>query len=52
MSKETVAQSALDQIETKEYISKIKSYKNVKKTISLGLAFQGKDVEVAFREFP
>ncbi|HQS83664.1 MAG: hypothetical protein B7Y25_01030 [Alphaproteobacteria bacterium 16-39-46] len=42
------AQTALDQIETKAYASKIKAYKNVEKVISIGLAFRGKDVEVAF----
>ena len=49
---EAVAKSALGQIETKAYASKIKAYKNVKKTISIGLAFSGKQVEVAFRESP
>ncbi|OYZ37861.1 MAG: hypothetical protein B7Y25_03055 [Alphaproteobacteria bacterium 16-39-46] len=47
---EAVAKSALSQIETKKYDSKIKAYKNVKKTISIGLAFSGKDVEVSYRE--
>ncbi len=45
---QTVAQSALDQIESKEYSSKIKAYKNVEKIIRVGLAFSGKDVAVAF----
>ena len=45
----TAAQTALDQIETKAYLSKIKAYKNVEKVISIGLAFTGKDVEVAFK---
>ncbi len=44
-----VAESALAQIEAKEYASKIKAYPHVKKIISLGLAFSGKDVEVAFK---
>ena len=47
---EAIAKSALDQIATKEYVSKIKAYKNVKKIISIGLAFRGKDVEVVFKE--
>ena len=46
---ETIAKSALDQIETKEYVSKIKAYKNVEKIIMVGLAFRGKDVEVSFK---
>ena len=45
----TAAQTALDQIETKEYASKIKAYKNVEKVISIGLAFRGKEVEVVFK---
>ncbi|HQS83969.1 MAG TPA: AAA family ATPase [Alphaproteobacteria bacterium] len=49
---EAVAKAALGQIETKAYASKIKAYKNVKKTISIGLAFSGKQVEVVFRESP
>ncbi|MBS0185601.1 MAG: PD-(D/E)XK nuclease domain-containing protein [Proteobacteria bacterium] len=43
------AKKTLDQIEEKGYISKIKAYKNVEKIISLGLAFYGKQVEVAFK---
>ena len=46
---QTVAQSALDQIEAKEYVSKIKAYKNIEKIIRVGLAFSGKDVAVAFK---
>ncbi len=46
---QVVAQSALDQIEAKEYISKIKAYKNVEKVIRVGLAFSGKEVAVAFK---
>ncbi len=46
----TIAKSALDQIEKKAYASKIKAYKNVKKIISIGVAFSGKNVEVAFKE--
>ena len=45
----TVAQSALDQIEAKEYASKIKAHPYVEKIIRVGLAFSGKDVEGAFK---
>ncbi len=45
----TVAQLALDQIEAKEYASKIKSYPHVEKIIRVGLAFSGKDVEGTFK---
>ncbi len=44
-----VAQSALDQIESKEYMSKINAHPNVKKVIRVGLAFSGKDVEGVFK---
>ncbi|OYZ37265.1 MAG: hypothetical protein B7Y25_04975 [Alphaproteobacteria bacterium 16-39-46] len=44
-----VAESALDQIESKEYMSKINAYPNVKKVIRVGLAFSGKDVEGVFK---
>ena len=46
---ENVAKLALDQIEVKEYTSKIKSYRNVEKIIRIGLAFRGKEVEIAFQ---
>jgi len=45
-----LAQKALEQIEIKRYASKIKDHKNVKKIISMGLAFRGKDVEVSYKE--
>ena len=45
-----IIQSALDQIEAKDYTSKIKAYKNVEKIIRVGLAFSGKQVDVAFKE--
>ncbi|OYZ36356.1 MAG: hypothetical protein B7Y25_07680, partial [Alphaproteobacteria bacterium 16-39-46] len=37
-------------IELKNYAAQIKSYKNVESTFKVGIAFGGKDVEVAFRE--
>ena len=47
---EDVAKAALDQTEIKGYASKIRGYTNVKKIISMGLAFRGKDVEVSYKE--
>ena len=44
------AASALEQIKNKNYVSKIKAHDNVSRIISVGLAFCGKDVEVAFLE--
>ncbi|HQS84292.1 MAG: hypothetical protein B7Y25_01360 [Alphaproteobacteria bacterium 16-39-46] len=44
-----LAQKALDQIETKNYGAKIKTHENVLNTLKVGLAFRGKDVEVAFK---
>ncbi len=45
-----LAQKALEQIELKNYEAKIKAYKNVASTFKVGIAFGGKDVEVAFNE--
>ncbi|HQS85116.1 MAG TPA: PD-(D/E)XK nuclease domain-containing protein, partial [Alphaproteobacteria bacterium] len=45
-----LAQKALEQIELKNYAAQIKSYKNVESTFKVGIAFGGKDVEVAFKE--
>jgi len=45
----TVAHLAFDQIEEKNYIPKIKSYKYVTKIIRIGLAFSGKEVEGYFQ---
>ena len=45
-----LAQKALEQIELKNYAAQIKAYKNVASTFKVGIAFGGKDVEVAFRE--
>ncbi len=44
-----LAQKALDQIEHKNYMAKIKAYDTVEHTLKVGLAFSGKDVEVAFK---
>ena len=44
-----LAQKALEQIEHKNYMSKIKAHETVMKTLKVGLAFAGKDVEVAFK---
>lgn len=41
------AEEALNQVISKNYAAKIKAYKYVKKTISIGLAFSGKNVEIA-----
>ncbi|HQS85008.1 MAG: hypothetical protein B7Y25_04530 [Alphaproteobacteria bacterium 16-39-46] len=45
---ELVAQKALAQIRNKNYSAKIKSHDTVSHTIKVGLAFSGKNVEVAF----
>ena len=45
-----LAQKALEQIELKNYAAQIKPYKNVASTFKVGIAFGGKDVEVAFKE--
>ena len=45
-----LAQKALDQIEHKNYMAKIKAYDTVEHTLKVGLAFSGKDVEVAFKK--
>ncbi len=45
-----LAQKALEQIETKNYEAKIKAYETVTQTLKVGLAFSGKNVEVAFRQ--
>ncbi len=44
-----LAEKALEQIDHKNYASKIKAYKHVAKIIRIGLAFSGKQVEVAFK---
>ena len=44
------ANIALEQIKNKNYISKIKSHDNVHRVFSVGLAFCGKHVEVAYSE--
>ena len=44
-----LAEKALAQIELKNYEAQIKAYKNVASTFKIGIAFGGKDVEVAFR---
>ncbi|HQS83995.1 MAG: hypothetical protein B7Y25_03570 [Alphaproteobacteria bacterium 16-39-46] len=44
-----LAQKALEQIETKNYMAKIKAHETVMRTLKVGLAFGGKDVEVAFK---
>ena len=44
------AQKALDQIEHKNYMAKIKAYDTVEHTLKVGLAFSGKDVEVVFKK--
>lgn len=46
----STANIALEQIKNKNYISKIKTHDNVHRIISIGLAFCGKDVEVAYLE--
>ena len=46
----SLAEKALEQIETKNYMSKIKTYDTPLQTFKVGLAFSGKDVEVAFRK--
>ncbi|MBS0186359.1 MAG: PD-(D/E)XK nuclease domain-containing protein [Proteobacteria bacterium] len=45
-----LAQKALEQIEIKNYKAKIKDHKTVLRTLKVGLAFEGKNVEVAFKE--
>ncbi|MBP7189845.1 MAG: AAA family ATPase [Rickettsiaceae bacterium] len=42
------ADEALAQIKSKNYASKITAYENIERTISLGLAFCGKDVEASW----
>ncbi|HQS84106.1 MAG: hypothetical protein B7Y25_04090 [Alphaproteobacteria bacterium 16-39-46] len=44
-----LAKKALEQIETKNYETKVKEHDVVEKTLKVGLAFRGKDVEVAFK---
>ena len=44
-----LAQKALDQIDAKSYNAKIKDHKNVLRTLKVGLAFEGKNVEVVFK---
>ena len=46
----SLAQKALEQIETKNYTAKIKNQSGVESILKVGLAFGGKDVEVAFEE--
>jgi hypothetical protein len=45
-----LAQKALEQIEAKNYEAKIKDHDTVKNILKVGLAFSGKEVEVAFEE--
>ena len=44
-----LAKKALEQIETKNYAAKVKEHDAVEKILKVGLAFRGKDVEVAFK---
>lgn len=45
-----IAGAALEQIKSKNYVSKIKSYDKVKKVMGIGLAFCGGQVEVIYSE--
>ena len=46
---QALAQKALDQIDQKNYVSKIKDHKSITNIIKVGLAFRGKEVEVVFQ---
>jgi hypothetical protein len=48
-SLKTEAVRALEQINTKKYDTKIQAYEEIEKTIKLGLAFCGKDVEAVYK---
>ncbi len=45
----SLAQKALEQIEIKNYAGKIKNQSGIESILKVGLAFGGKDVEVAFK---
>ncbi len=47
-SLKAAAQKAFEQIKSRNYKSKICKYDNVEKTIKLGLAFCGKEVEAVY----